>query len=233
MQAVDELVADVVQALEQEGQLDNTYLFFTSDNGFHVGEHRLPPGKGTIYEEDIHVPLLVRGPGIQPNTTIDDIVANIDIAPTIMDLARTETVSFVDGRSLVPFLGSRPAPDAAWRKALLIEMGSMDPASPPASAAGSASQPQTLEFPDSGSGNDTLQISPVGFRGIRGSTFVYVEHNTGEIEYYNLTLDPYELNNVAPNIDPAVLSALHGWLLKLDTCAGADCRRLEEHLPAQ
>lgn len=59
MQAVDEMVAEFVKSLEESGQLDNTYIFFTSDNGFHMGEHNLPSGKMLAYEEDIHVPLLV------------------------------------------------------------------------------------------------------------------------------------------------------------------------------
>ena len=64
LQAVDEAVAAVVQALEESGQLANTYILFTSDNGFHMGQHRMKAGKYTPYETDVHMPLLVRGPGI-------------------------------------------------------------------------------------------------------------------------------------------------------------------------
>jgi arylsulfatase A-like enzyme len=66
LQAADELVEDVILALEKNGQLENTYIIFTSDNGFHLGEHRIPSGKGTPYEEDIRVPFFIRGPGIEP-----------------------------------------------------------------------------------------------------------------------------------------------------------------------
>ena len=61
LQAVDRGVARLVEQLRQAGQLDNTYIIFTSDNGFHLGQHRLPSGKQTAYETDIHLPLLVRG----------------------------------------------------------------------------------------------------------------------------------------------------------------------------
>src|SRR5262245_46237603 len=73
LQAVDEGVARIIDALAARGELDNTYIFFTSDNGYHLGQHRLfvPPGKGEAYEEDIRVPLLVRGPGVRAGVTLD------------------------------------------------------------------------------------------------------------------------------------------------------------------
>ena len=69
LQAVDDAVGELVDALDRNGQLDNTYIVFTSDNGFHLGQHRMPAGKQPAYEEDIHVPLIVRGPGIPAGST--------------------------------------------------------------------------------------------------------------------------------------------------------------------
>ena len=126
MLAVDELVVDVIQKLEQSGQLENTYIFFTSDNGFGIGEHALSPGKGLPYEENIHVPLLVRGPGIKPNTTITQITSNIDLAPTITDMAGADSADFVDGRSFLPLLQAEATQTLDWRKGLLIEMGAVN-----------------------------------------------------------------------------------------------------------
>src|SRR5437867_5671442 len=80
--AIDALIGRVLHSLEAEGQLERTYIFFTSDNGFHLGEHRLLPGKYTAYEEDIRVPLIVRGPGIAPGTARFELVGNLDLAPT-------------------------------------------------------------------------------------------------------------------------------------------------------
>ena len=65
LRAVDDLVATVVEALDASGRLDDTYIIYTSDNGFHMGQHRLFMGKTTAYEEDIRVPLAIRGPGIR------------------------------------------------------------------------------------------------------------------------------------------------------------------------
>lgn len=87
MQGVDELVESLVARLEESGQLDNTYIFYTSDNGFHIGQHRLPPGKSTGFDEDIRVPFYVRGPGIPEGKVHDAVTTHIDVAPTLFRLA--------------------------------------------------------------------------------------------------------------------------------------------------
>lgn len=79
---VDQLMA----RLEQYNLLDNTYIFYTTDNGYHVGQHRLQPGKSCGYEEDINVPLVVRGPGIARNMTTDIVTSHTDLAPTILKI---------------------------------------------------------------------------------------------------------------------------------------------------
>jgi hypothetical protein len=124
LQAVDEMVAHVVTTLIATGQLDHTYIFFTSDNGFHLGQHRLLTGKRGPYEEDIRVTLLVRGPGVPEGKTLDHLTANIDLAPTWAELAGAQAADFVDGRSLVPLLKNNPPPEKAWRQAFLLQRGS-------------------------------------------------------------------------------------------------------------
>ncbi len=121
MLAVDEMIGRLVRALREGGELDNTYLVFTSDNGFHLGQHRLAAGKWTAYEEDIRVPLIVRGPGVPEGRTLEHLVLNNDLAPTFADLAGAESPSFVDGRSLVPLLSGPPPPQEDWRRAFLVE----------------------------------------------------------------------------------------------------------------
>ena len=101
--AVDDAVAAVVAALRRTGELDETYVLFTSDNGFFQGEHRIPKGKYLAYEPSSHVPLLVRGPGIAPGTVSDQLVANTDLAPTILAATGAEAEGPLDGRSLLPF----------------------------------------------------------------------------------------------------------------------------------
>lgn len=121
MQAVEDMVENLIDTLQEQNLLGNTFIFFTSDNGFHQGQHRLPSGKDTAFEEDIAVPLLVRGPGVPAGSTVDRITANVDFAPTFAEIARVPLPSFVDERSLVPFLTGHAPP--AWRQALLLEHG--------------------------------------------------------------------------------------------------------------
>jgi N-acetylglucosamine-6-sulfatase len=84
--------------------MNNTYIFFTSDNGFHHGEHRIPKQKWRPYEEAIHMPLVVRGPGIAAGSTTYKLTLNTDYPPTSTDLAGAQTPPYVDGRSLRPVL---------------------------------------------------------------------------------------------------------------------------------
>jgi arylsulfatase A-like enzyme len=118
----------LVTALRETGELNNTYIIFTSDNGFHFAEHRLqPPRKSTAYEPDIRIPLLVRGPGIAAGAHRSQMVLNNDLGVTMADLAGARPTHKVDGRSFVPILrGYRPA----WRSAFLVEnpTGSVVPA---------------------------------------------------------------------------------------------------------
>jgi arylsulfatase A-like enzyme len=104
LQSVDDLIETLVKELQSKGILDRTYIVFTSDNGFHLGQHRMQQGKQTAYETDIHVPLIVRGPGVAAGATRDALVAEIDLAPTFAEWAGLAAPSFVDGRSIVPLL---------------------------------------------------------------------------------------------------------------------------------
>jgi arylsulfatase A-like enzyme len=119
MLAVEDLVVTLVEALAAVGQLDHTYIFFTSDNGFHLGQHRQRAGKNSEFEEDVRVPLLVRGPGVPAGALLPHLVVNADFAPTFAELAGAAAADFVDGRSLVPLLGATPP--AEWRRAVLLE----------------------------------------------------------------------------------------------------------------
>jgi N-acetylglucosamine-6-sulfatase len=118
LQALDDLVEGVVNKLQSSGQLSNTYIVFTSDNGYHHGEHRIPKSKGRPYEEDIHMPLLIRGPGVPAGSSTEELVLNTDYFPTFTDLAGIPTPSYVDGRSLQPVLTETAT---NWRSAILLE----------------------------------------------------------------------------------------------------------------
>jgi N-acetylglucosamine-6-sulfatase len=118
LQALDDLVGGVVNKLKSSGQLSNTYIVFTSDNGYHHGEHRIPKSKGRPYEEDIHIPLLIRGPDVAAGSSTDKLVLNTDYFPTFTELAGIQTPSYVDGRSLQPVLTGTAT---NWRSAILLE----------------------------------------------------------------------------------------------------------------
>ncbi|HSG45310.1 MAG TPA: sulfatase [Anaerolineales bacterium] len=202
MLAVDEMVAELVQLLDANGQLDNTYIIFTSDNGFHMGEHSLPSGKMLPYEEDIHVPLLIRGPNIRPGTIVNEMASNIDIAPTIVELAGAQIADFVDGRSFAPFLYATGQQPTIWRQALLIETGNLERESP-----------------------------VIAYRGVRTGEFIYIEYENGELEFYDLIADPYQLENLASKLDTETISTLHFWLEELKTCKADECRSTERARP--
>lgn len=100
LQAVDELVDDIFTKLEEYGVLENTYVFYSSDNGFHIGQHRLQPGKSCGYEEDINIPLIVRGPGVAANQATEIVTTHTDLAPTFFDILGIPTREDFDGNSI-------------------------------------------------------------------------------------------------------------------------------------
>src|SRR5919109_1004002 len=118
--AVDEAVAAIFAALRETGELDQTLIVFTADNGFFHGEHRVPAGKVLLYEPSIRVPLILRGPGVPRGQRVSDLVANIDVAPTIIDASGAHPLRVLDGLSLLPL-----ARDAGRRtgRDILIERG--------------------------------------------------------------------------------------------------------------
>jgi len=228
MQAVDETIARLINTIKDAGQLENTYIIFTSDNGYHLGQHRLIAGKGRPYEEDIVVPFVIRGPGISAGEELKGYLAgNIDIAPTIADLAGVVPPAYVDGRSLVP-LWSADRPSANdWRQGYLIEYYG--------SEAGLGAATRLVRFGD----NDELLEPPdpdalrqpvpmADFLAIRTIQYLYVEHRSGERELYDLEHDPYELNNLASVSDPDLLSRLSAWLEALANCSASSCRAAEQ-----
>jgi arylsulfatase A-like enzyme len=203
MLSVEDLVAAVMDALRAHGELDHTYFVFTSDNGFHYGEHRLKSTKATIYDEAIVVPTAIRGPGVTPGERIPHLALGSDLAPTIAAWAGAAVPDFVDGMSLTPLLrADRPSP-ADWRTTIAIE------------------------HPHPGPGDGP---SP-GFVGIRQERCKFALLETGEEELYDTALDPYELRSVHDSIDDATRAALESSTRALASCSGRTCRDLETSLP--
>jgi N-acetylglucosamine-6-sulfatase len=118
LRAVDDSVGRVLEWLKKTGQLDNTLVIYMGDNGFAFGEHGLID-KRTAFDWSMRVPMLVYAPGlVTPGQQIDRVVANIDIAPTMLDLAGTARPSHMQGESMLPILRDQKAP---WRTSLLYE----------------------------------------------------------------------------------------------------------------
>jgi arylsulfatase A-like enzyme len=220
MLAVRELIENVIDTLRSTGQLENTYLLFASDNGFHMGEHRLHAGKLTPYEEDIRVPLFIRGPGITAGREREELVGNIDLAPTIAELAGARVPDFVDGRSLVPLLRSNEKTER-WREAFLVEQEETHFNPGPAKR-------QVLEPQDPL--EQKLAAARQGvpaYAALRTATHLYVVYGDGFRELYDIRADPYELNNIVMTADKNLVDRLDKWLAAFRKCRGAGCREAD------
>ena len=202
--AVDEAVQAIVETLQRTGQLERTYIVFTSDNGFFQGEHRIPKGKYLAYDAASHVPLLIRGPGIPAGTVSEELSANVDLAPTLLDATGVAGDGPFDGRSLLPFARD---PARRTRRPVLHE----------GLIAGDT---------DRDTGGPGSRRNKAGtYFAIRTSRYLHVRWRGGGRELYDLAYDPFELDSVQS--DPryvGVRNALSDALSELRRCEGADCQ---------
>ncbi len=134
VEAVDKLLADTEATLAAEHLTDKTYIVFSSDNGYHLGQHRLLYGKQTAFDTDIRVPLIVAGPGVPAGKVMHQVVENTDLYPTFAQLGGATIAPSVEGRSLVPLLhptSNAPTPEQ-WRTVALVEHlgANTDPSDP-------------------------------------------------------------------------------------------------------
>jgi len=212
MLAVDEMVGSLLEELEEAGKLENTFIFFTSDNGFHQGEHRIRGGKDQPYEESARVPFFVRGPGVATGAKAENLARNTDLAPTFADLAGIEFPA--DGRSLAPLLSGEE--DPSWRTSVLLEK---------------LPQENSSEEGSKGKGKGKSKQGPSsspGFQAVRTETHKYVEYDNGDRELYDLSADPYELESIYESADPALLEDLKARLEALRDCSGDGCEEAED-----
>ncbi len=218
LQSVDEAVKWIYEALESTGKLDNTYIMFTSDNGFFLGQHRVSRGKLLPYEPALRVPMVIRGPGIEPGSESREIVANQDIAPTVLKLAETRPAKRIDGRSMARFW---KRPERISRRPVLIS--SYSSATPSLKSDYPGESPL---LPDESPGaHSSGLVSSADYVGVRVGPYKYVELETGERELYVISRDPGELENRAS--DPEyrrILNFLARELDRLRGCRAAECR---------
>jgi N-acetylglucosamine-6-sulfatase len=208
VQAVDRTIAQIENQLRAEGIARNTYIVFSSDNGLHMGEHRLRPGKLTAFDTDIKVPLVVVGPGVPSGQKVSQMSENVDLCPSFEELAGAPVPPSVDGHSLVALMHGKRV--RGWRKEILVEHH------------GRVYDRGDPDLPASGSGN------PPSYEAIRAKRFLYVEYATGEREYYNLRRDPFELDNLAATLTRGHLRRLHKTLAGIEAChGGRSCWRAQ------
>jgi N-acetylglucosamine-6-sulfatase len=242
LRSVDDGVRLIVETLGGVSRLRNTYILFTSDNGFFFGEHRLLGGKFLAYEPATHLPFLIRGPGIKPGTKSGELTSQIDIAPTVLELAGATADKSIDGRSMIPFLKD---PSLRTRRPLLfesfVETSDVD-------QQGGAETPPAYEPPAGGDaqtssakGGATASIlaPPKDYEGIRLGPYKYIAWPDGEKELYDISKDPNELNNLVkiPNYYP-IRNYLHTLLTGgveeeggLEDCVGRTCREEALKIP--
>ncbi|HEU5029832.1 MAG TPA: sulfatase [Spirillospora sp.] len=207
VQSVDRMIGRLEEAVNASGQAANTYFVFNSDNGYHLGQHRLVEGKLTAYETDIRVPLIVAGPGVPAGRTETRFAQNTDICPTFEELGgAAPAAASADGRSLVPLLHGQNA--TGWRTTAFIEHR------------GPNFSHDDPDIPQKYGGN------PPTYQAVRTANELYVEYENGEHEYYDLKRDPWELNNIWNSVPEARKAELHSLLSSYRTCRGANCRNL-------
>jgi len=214
LMAVDEAVESIVSALRRTGEYERTYLLFTSDNGFLQGEHRVRSGKMLPYEPSIRVPLLLAGPGIPKGRVSRELVANVDLAPTILDLARARAGKTVDGRSLMPYALD---PKLRSKRVLLLETGGQ--------------QAGQVE-PDQGPVAPLRNV--LTYTAVRTERYLYVNYRNGSRELYDLFRDPDQLDSRhdAPRYRDESI-ALRRELRRLARCRGRACRADARPIPGR
>ncbi|KAG2496607.1 hypothetical protein HYH03_005428 [Edaphochlamys debaryana] len=251
LRAVDDMVDGVVEALRAKGLLDTTYVLYTSDNGYHLGAHRMRHGKNTAVEEDTRIPLYVRGPGIPQGAVLPYQGNMIDIAPTLLTLAGLPIPDDMDGLPLplTPVLEERHG-------ALLRAANPQPRPLPDDSAAWLRRDTNILEAWNGEEGNDEFDLS-MHFKALRvctDSRLLPPSNTTGLgsqpgwaarfvlapgtycykytawcgmgalRELYDLSTDPYEMENRYFDAPSRILDRLDAVLSTLAHCSGSSCR---------
>ncbi|EEU42867.1 uncharacterized protein NECHADRAFT_95823 [Fusarium vanettenii 77-13-4] len=221
LQGVDEIVEQVIHQLDSAGLLDDTYVVYSSDNGFHLGQHRLPPGKECGFDEDIRVPLFIRGPGVSAGAVETAVTTHIDLAPTLLKLAGARLRSDFDGTPIpvLPGPGTRRHEHVAveyWGIALAEgEIGGFD-------------------------GKGQILMPNNTYKGVRIAhedyDLYYSAWCSNEHELYDLKTDPGQLYNLFPEDDDVtadvsllgkstrqVIDRLDALMLVLKSCKGESC----------
>jgi hypothetical protein len=227
LRAVDDMVQKLVAAMPP-----NSYVFFFSDNGYMRGELRIPTGKHVPYKPSAEVPMLVRGPGVAPGSIANTIGSTIDLLPTWAELAGVQLDWDVDGISLVPVLTNNQAPTA--RDSVLLGWDGNTSASAEELEGELLPAPSSQPEPRTRGGTmgtlrgrrrvrepNKKRYVPPPYFSLRGAFWLYIEWQNGYKEYYDHTIDPFELNNLYySSLSPERQAELASRISQLKTCQG-------------
>jgi arylsulfatase A-like enzyme len=200
--SIDEMLGNIRKQLNEAGISDRTYIFFSSDNGYHLGDYSMLQGKQTPFDIDIRVPLIAYGPGVSKGSLQQAIVSNIDLAPTFAAMAGTQLKNDPDGKDIQQLLRKETTEKINWRNFAIIEHRRVD---------------KNRNDPDSQEPEDGVLPS---YTALRFHNLLYVEYETGEISCYDVENDPYELKNIASALPVEKQKMLHAILVSVKNCGG-------------
>ena len=238
LRSVDAAIAGIVAELTRLAVLDNTYIVFSADNGYHTGTFGLIYDKRQPWETDVHVPLYARGPGIAARTNVSALVSMPDLAATFLDMAGVPAPDAFDGTSWLPWAtgGAAHAPPA--RQFALVEYAGES------SGGGDGAVCARTEGSPMFCGSDGTYRLPPLFNGsavcvcqdavnntyqclrahtAAGENYRYCEFQDAvhTVEYFDFAVDPYELHNAAATLTPSRKAALSARLAAAKTCVGS------------
>ncbi|KAF7523244.1 hypothetical protein G7054_g11829 [Neopestalotiopsis clavispora] len=225
LQAVDEMLPRLVQELEKAGQLDNTYIFYTTDNGYHISQHQMHPGKECGYDTDIHIPFFVRGPGVPRGEVVDAVTTHTDASSTLLKIAGVSKT--LDGVAMPLHMTGDDL--SSRHEHATIEYWGM--AVPEGDYGGKGDKNR-----EAGEWKNIYRNNT--YKGIRivsnEYSLYYSVWCTGEIEFYDLKSDPLQTTNIAASASPSwyriagrplgqILSRLNALVMVLKTCKDRVC----------
>ncbi|CAL4098117.1 unnamed protein product, partial [Meganyctiphanes norvegica] len=248
---VDDMIKDVIENLSNKGILSNTYVIFTSDNGYHMGQFSLPLDKREPYETDIRVPLLVKGPFVTAGHVIEYSALNIDLAPTILELAGMSIPKYMDGNSLKHLLINEKSQSVNYLKDYFYKKS---PAKQYNSVSVDKTKRRTCLIEHSGEGSEKKNEKCNEGPGLSGcnpefsckcedswnNTYACIREISTQTdrlfckwddkekfeEHYNMKIDPFQINNTIKGIPKDVHKRMLLLLKNLQKCHGIRCREL-------
>jgi N-acetylglucosamine-6-sulfatase len=220
------MIERLVALLDQKRVLDNTYIIFTTDNGFHASQHRMHPGKECGYDTDIHIPLVIRGPRVAAGAKQALVTSHTDVAPTILSIANATLRKDFDGLP-IPLSLDDAHNNASFRgEHVNVEFWGIGL---PEGKFGIVAPSARLSYPN----NTYKALRVVG----KTYSLYYSVWCTGEREFYDLQQDAFQMHNLFAEKELAdayvlagrkwqqVVYRLDALLVVLKTCKGALCTR--------